>query len=60
VPVLSTTESASIDVIRPIGRKIRRRNGISATNPTTCGERLDVRRRSTVSRMRPTTSPLGS
>ena len=40
VPVLSTTASASIEVTRPIGRKIRRRSGISATSPTTCGGRF--------------------
>ncbi|GAB3869389.1 hypothetical protein GCM10027610_128740 [Dactylosporangium cerinum] len=60
VPVLSTTASGSIAVIRPIGRKIRRRIGISATSPTTLGGRSSVRARATASRTRPTWSPFGS
>ena len=35
----STTASASMETTRPMGRKIRRRSGISATSPTTWGGR---------------------
>jgi hypothetical protein len=59
VPVPSTTASASIDVTRPIGRKMRRRIGISATRPTTRGGPA-ARGRATASRTRPTWSPFGS
>jgi hypothetical protein len=60
VPVLSTTASGSIAVIRPIGRKMRRRMGISATSPTTRGGWVPARGRATASRTRPTWSPFGS
>ncbi len=60
VPVPSTIASASMDVIRPIGRKIRRRIGTSATSPITCGAALPSPTRATASRTRPTWSPLGS
>jgi hypothetical protein len=59
VPVPSATASGSIAVMRPIGRKIRRRIGISATRPTTRGGPA-ARSRATASRARPTWSPFGS
>ncbi len=46
-------------VTRPMGRKMRRRSGISATSPTTRGGPVS-RIRATASRTRPTWSPLGS